>query len=385
MLNSPTLRVGIVGAGFMGNMHAHAYRSLGFYYDPPPAQIELAGVSAQSEASVAKAKSRWGVSFGTTDFRELCQRDEIDIIHVCVPNHLHHDVLMAALEAGKHVYMDKPLARTLVEARAMADAAAQKPNCITQMTFQYRFWPAVMRAKQLIEDGALGRVFSVRAAYLHGGYVDPKRPFSWRLDAEKVGAGGALYDLGSHVIDLTRYLLGEFAEVLHQGHTFIDQRPDRDDPNRLHSVFVDDLSLMLLRLKSGAMGSVESSRVAHGVQDELRFEAHGDKGAIRLNLMQPNFLDYYDGTQAGGDLGGNRGFQQIECVSRYPQPAKWPGPKNTIGWERFQIHAIYSFINQVLAREPATPDIADGAQTQAVLESAIESAHARKWIDVPTL
>ncbi len=376
------LRIGIVGHGFMGKTHAHAYRSLGFYYDPPPAKIKLIGVATQSETSKQRAIEEWGYSFGTTDYRELCAHPDIDLINCCAPNDLHKDVLLCALEHGKHVYMDKPLCLNLDEARQMAECAKHHPSQITQMTFQYRFVPALLRAKQLIDEDKLGRLFSARVCYLHAGYVDPDRPHSWRLDASKSGKGGALFDLGSHVIDLTRHLLGEIDEVFHHPETFINERPLKDDPSQRKPVEVDDISILLVKLKNGAVGTLESSRLATGVQDELRFEAHGDKGAIRFNLMQPNFLEFYDMTSPAGDFGGERGFKAIECVARYPKPASLPGPKNTIGWERFHIHCLYNFINAIVAGKPPQPDIVDGAQTQAVLEAALLSGGSRQWAKV---
>ncbi len=381
-MSIPTLRAGIVGHGFMGKMHAHAYRSLNFYYEPAPAKIVLVGIATRTEASWKNAVESWGYEFGTTDYQELCTRDDIDIINCCTPNANHKDVLLCALENGKHVYMDKPLSRTLDEAKAMAEAAQSKPDCITQMAFQYRFVPAILRAKQLVDSGALGRLFGVRVCYLHAGYIDPKRPYSWRLDEKLSGKGGALFDLGSHVIDLTRYLLGEFEAVHHLGETFIKERPMKEAPNQMMPVKVDDVSIMMLRLKNGAVGTLESSRMATGSQDEIRFEAHGDKGGIRFNLMQPNYLEYYDATQAGGEYGGERGFKQIECVARYPQPAKWPGPKNTIGWERFHVHSIYNFVNAIVNQQPTQPDITDGTKTQAVLEAALQSSEQGDWVEV---
>jgi len=378
-----TLRVGMVGHGFMGKMHGHAYRSLNFYYDPPPATIVLAGVATRTEASWRRAVDEWGYEFGTAGFRELCARDDIDIIDCCTPNNAHKDVLLAALEHGKHVYMDKPLCLSLEEARAMAACAEAHPECITQMTFNYRFVPALLRAKELVEAGALGRVFSVRAAYLHAGYTSPDRPMSWRLDKAVSGRGGALFDLGAHVIDLTRHLLGEFAEVHEHAETFIKERPLKDDPGAKAPVEVDDLSILAFRLEDGGVGTIESSRVATGVQDELRFEAHGDKGAIRFNLMQPNWLEYYDDALPEGALGGDRGFKQIECVARYPKPSKFPGPKNTLGWERAHIHCIRSFVQHVVEGTPAKPDILDGAKTQAIMEAALESREANGWVPVP--
>jgi predicted dehydrogenase len=380
-----TLRVGIVGHGFMGKMHGHAYRSLNFYYDKVPAKVVLAGVATQTEASWRRAVETWGYAFGTTDFRELCVRDDIDVIDCCAPNYAHKDVLIAALGHGKHVYMDKPLCLNLAEAREMTACAVTHPECITQMTFNYRFVPAILRAKELMEAGRLGDLFTARVCYLHAGYVDPNRPAGWRLDVAKSGKGGALFDLGSHVIDLTRYLLGEFAEVAHLSKTFITERPLKDNPAKKVPVEVDDVSILTFRLESGAIGTLESSRLATGVQDEIRFEAHGSKGAIRFNLMQPNFLEFYDATLPEAPYGGERGFKAIECVARYPKPASLPGPKNTIGWERFHVHCLYNFVSHVVEGTPATPDILDGAKTQAVMEAALVSAQSGRWTPVPAV
>jgi predicted dehydrogenase len=369
----------------MGKVHGHAYRSLGFYYDPPPAKVVLAGVATQTAPSWKRAVDEWGYEFGTTDFRELCAREDIDIIDCCAPNYAHKDVLLAALEHGKHVYMDKPLCLDLAEAREMGACAAAHPECITQMTFNYRFVPAILRAKQLVDAGALGRVFSARVCYLHAGYVSPERPITWRLEVAKSGKGGALFDLGSHVIDLTRYLLGDFAEVHNLAETFIKERPLKNDPSKKAAVEVDDISILSFRLKSGAIGTLESSRLAMGVQDEIRFEAHGSKGAIRFNLMQPNYLEFYDGTLPEDTYGGDRGFKAIECVARYPKPASLPGPKNTIGWERFHVHCIHNFVKHVVEGTPASPDILDGAKTQAVMEAALESHRSGTWQRVPEI
>lgn len=380
---APVLRIGMVGYGFMGKTHTHAYRSLGYYYDQVPAEVEFVGVATRTEASWRRAVERDGYRFGTTDYRELCNHADVDVIHVCTPNDSHRDVVLAALEAGKHVYVDKPLATSLAEAREMAAAAAARPDVVTQMTFQNRFIPALQRAKLLVDSDALGDLYSVRAAYLHAGYVDPNRPASWRLDARRSGPGGALFDLGSHVIDLTRWLFGEFRQVQHLGETFIKERPLPDDPSKKAPVEVDDISLLTFRLSSGAIGTLESSRLATGSQDELRVEAHGSKGALRFNLQQPNFLEFYDQTDGSGLYGGNRGFKSIESVQRYPRPARYPGPKTTIGWERFHIASIHHFAGHVATGTRARPDISDGAAVQAVLEAAVQSQrNGGAWTDV---
>ncbi|MDX9752764.1 MAG: Gfo/Idh/MocA family oxidoreductase [bacterium] len=343
------------------------------------------GVAAQSPVTIQKAIADWGYTYSTTDYRELCARPDIDIINCCVPNYLHKDVLLCALEHGKHVYMDKPLCCTLDEARAMAEAGRTHPDSIVQMTFQYRFVPALQRAKQLIEAEALGELFSIRVCYLHAGYVDPQRPFTWRLDVAKSGRGGALFDLGVHAIDLIRFLFGEFTEVFHQGETMITERPLKEDPSVMMPVQVDDVSYLLFRLKNGAVGTLESSRLATGAQDEIRLEAHGSRGAIRFNLMQPNYLEYYDASFPEEVYGGERGYKRIECVARYPAPAALPGPKFAIGWERFHIHSLFTFVQNINNGLHGKPDLQDGVKAQCVLEAALQSGQSKEWTPVQAI
>ena len=217
------LGVGMIGYGFMGKMHSYAYASLPFVYDPPPALVRLVGVCATSEASRSLAMERAGYEFATADYRELLDRPDIRIINVCTPNYLHKDQAIAAIRAGKHVYCDKPLALTAGEAEQMA-ALARESGLTCQVTFQNRFCPAILRARQLVEEGFLGDVISFRAVYLHSGYTDPKRPISWRMQREKSGSG-ALGDLGSHAIDLIRYLTGDFVSVRASLRTLVKERP----------------------------------------------------------------------------------------------------------------------------------------------------------------
>jgi predicted dehydrogenase len=250
------------------------------------------------------------------------------------------------------------------------------------MIFNYRFSPAMMRARQLVEEGFLGRIFSVRAAYLHAGYVDPTRPISWRLDAARSG-GGALFDLGSHVLDLIRFLLGEYESVYAVTETFIKERPLPGKPGERMTVNVDDLALMIVRLANGAVGTFEASRLATGTNDELRLEIHGSEGALRFNLMEPNWLYVYDARQPGEPVGGQRGFKAIETVQRYPAPAVLPGPKFSVGWMRFHIASQYDFIANLVEGRPASPDFVDGLKVQEVMEAGYISAREKRWVSLP--
>ena len=381
-----TLGVGMVGYGFIGKVHAHAYRALPLFYDPLPLQTRLAGVCTTSEASGRKAREQAGFEFATTDYRDLLARDDIHIINVCSPNDNHKSVVLDALRAGKHIYCDKPLALDVSEAEEICALAAATPT-VQQMTFNYRFVPAMMRARQLVEQGFLGDLFQFRAAYLHAGYIDPNRPHSWRLDFARSG-GGAIADLGAHVLDLVRYLVGpgtsvgrggEFATVQADLQTLIRERRDPRTGD-MRAVDVDDIAVAQCRLAGGAMGTVEASRLATGVQDELRLELHGTRGGLKFNLMDANWLDAYDATAPEAPLGGDRGLTRLECVTRYPKPYSLGATKNTVGWLNFHIQSLFDFVNNIALHQegrplPAqSPTFADGLATQRVIAACQQSS-----------
>lgn len=372
-----TLGVGMIGYGFMGKTHTYSYQSLPMIYDPAPARIRLVGIATASDESGRKAIDQAGYEFATRDYRDLLARDDIHIIDVCTPNNLHHDQVIDALRAGKHVYCDKPLAVSLQEAQEMWDAA-QNASGIHQMTFNYRFIPAMLRAKQLIESDALGRIYQFRVAYLHSSYIDVSRPMSWRLDKTR-GGGGAAFDLGSHIIDLVRYLFGDFASVFSTMETFVKDRPVSMGSSDTAPVEVDDVFWMQAKLESGAVGTVEASRLATGSMDEIRIEAHGELGAVRFNSMDPNWLDFYNATLPSGDYGGDRGFKRIECVQQYPRPAALPGPRVSVGWMRYHIASMHDFMTNVVHLTQSSPSIYDGLKVQEVLDAALVSVRSRAW------
>lgn len=372
--------VGMVGYGFIGKMHTYAYKSIPVYYDPPPASIRLVGVCTSKKETADIAVKHGGYEFGTTDYHKLLERDDIHIINCCTPNHLHKDLVIDAIKAGKHVYCDKPLTVSIEDARQIMNIA-EKSNVVHQMTFQYRFIPAIMKAKQLIDEGILGEPMSFRAMYLHAGYVDPNRPMSWRLNIDQGGAG-ALFDLGSHVLDLVRYLLGDCKEIFATTQTFIKDRPISKGSSKRVDVKVDDLAIMFMKMKNGALGTVEASRIATGANDDLKVEIHGKEGAIKFDLMEANWLNVYDNRTVGEPIGGMRGFTRIETVQRYPAPAAFPGPKFMVGWERFHIASMFSFLVNVVNRKPEPPTFYDGFKVQEIMESALTSAKNGHWVGV---
>ena len=392
-----TFGVGMVGYGFIGKVHSHAHLSLPLLYDPLPARTRLVGVCTASEASGRKAQEQAGFEFATTDYQALLERKDIQLIHVCTPNDAHYAVVMDALRAGKHVYCDKPLALSVEQAKEICSLAQSVPT-VKQMTFNYRFVPALMRARELTETGYLGELFGFRVAYLHAGYIDPKRPFSWRTELARSG-GGAIADLGAHIIDLTRHLIGEGSSVARGGEfaslsatlqTLIPERMDSRTGN-LRRVDVDDVAVAQCRLAGGAMGTLEASRMATGVQDELRVELHGSRGGLRFNLMEPNWLDAYDATRPEAPLGGDRGYTRIEAVTRYPKPYALGATKNTVGWLNFHIQSLFDFVSNVAAltegrpTNPLSPTFADGLAAQQVIAACQQSAsQASAWLPVTT-
>jgi len=380
-LSDKEFGVGMVGYGFIGKMHTYAYKSIPVYYDPPPASVRLVGVCTSKKETADRAVKHGGYEFGTTNYHDLLERDDIHIINVCTPNHLHKDVIIDAVKAGKHVYCDKPLTVSVDDARQIV-GAVEKSSVVHQMTFQYRFVPAIIRARQLIDEGILGEPMSFRAMYLHAGYVDPDRPMSWRLDVNQGGAG-ALFDLGSHVLDLVRYLLGDCREIFAMTETYIKQRPIAKGSSERVDVKVDDLAIMFMKMQNGAIGTVEASRIATGANDDLKVEIHGRKGAIKFDLMEANWLNVYDNSVEGEPIGGRRGFTRIETVQRYPAPAAFPGPKFMVGWERFHIASMYSFLVNVTNGKPAPPTFYDGLKIQEVMESALASAKSGRWVKIP--
>ncbi len=378
--NAETYGVGVYGCGFIGRVHAYCHINLPLFYDPPPLNTRLVGVCTSRRETAEEARKKIGFAFGTDDPRELLESDEIDIVHCCAPNHLHRHFLIAAIEADKHIYCDKPLALNAEEAeeiRRVAERTGYSKKF--QMTHQYRYLPATMRARQLIDEGFVGRVFGFRAQYLHSGYIDARRPMSWRLEAEKAGSG-ALGDLGTHALDLIYSLLGPYRAVFAHQETFIPERPNASGGTS--KVNVDDVTVSTVRMQSGALGTVEAWRLATGAEDELRFEIHGSKGALRFNLMEPNWLEVFDADAPSSPMGGDRGWKRVAAVQRYPEPAGFPGPKFSIGWIRAHQHCLYAFLKAIAADHPTAPSLTDAVYIQHVHDAIAESAQGERWTTV---
>lgn len=370
------LGIGVIGFGFMGRTHTYGIKTIPLYYQNLPFIPRLAGVCDVNRAAADKAKAEQGFAFATDSVDELLARDDIHAVTISTPNIYHKQDVIKALKAGKHIYCDKPLATTTAESREIGELV-RDTGLITQMALQYRFFPTTMRAKQLIDEGRIGRVMSFRASYLHSGSVDATKRIGWKQD-KKFGGGGVLLDLGSHVLDLMYALLGEFAEIFAETRIVYPQRPDKS--GTMIDIDADDLILMLVKMPDGGLGTVEASKIATGTNDEMRVEIHGDKGALRFNLMDPNWLEFYDNTLPERALGGDRGFTRIECVQRFEKPGgDFPSSKFSIGWIRAHVHCLYSFLDCVHRNERAKPSFLEGAYIQQVMDAAYKSCHERRW------
>lgn len=360
--------VGVIGMGFMGKTHTFAHTVLPFYYPGLPYRTRLIGACNRSPAAAEAARDALHFEYATTDEDVLLNDPRIQLIHICTPNESHFAQAAKALRAGKHVYCDKPLTVTVEEAEQLA-TLAKESGLTAQVAFQNRFFPSTMRARQLAEEGRLGDILCFRAEYLHSGSVDPDKPMGWKQGE----SGGVLRDLGSHVLDLLYSIVGGFDSVFCTRRVLYPNRPGKD--GQMHPITAEDHVSMILTLPNGASGTVEASKIATGIDDELRVEIHGTKGAIRFNLMQPNTLFFYDQTRPEAVYGGERGFTAVECTARYAPPGNvFPSQKNGVGWIRAHCHSVYTFVDHVYHGEPGSPSFEEGAYIQRVMDAALRSA-----------
>jgi predicted dehydrogenase len=373
------LGIAMIGYGGIGRVHAMAYRDIPFTYGIPANLVNIVGVATTREETAEKAASEISCSIYTANYLELLQRDDVDLIDCCTPNHLHEEIIIAAAKAGKHIYCEKPLAMNVDQAKRMVEAVKQA-NVKTQLTFNFRFFPAIYRAKQLIDSGFLGRVFSFRGRYFRSSYIDASKPLSWRLSKD-ISGGGALHDLGSHILDLIYYLLGPFASVQATMETLIKERPVKAGSSEKGLVDVDDFALINAKLHDGTLGNIEVSRMGTGVNNECLFEIYGEKGAIRFNAEDPSYLEIYDVRDVASPLGGLRGFKKIETVGRY-NGQKAPDATMPTGFVRTHTECQYQFLKAIWENRDGSPNVLDGLHIQEVMEAAVKSSELRHWVDV---
>lgn len=373
------LNVAMIGYGGIGRVHAMAYRNIPFHYGLPADTINIVGVSTTRRETAEKAAREIGCEVWTTDYRELIARNDVHLIDCCVPNHAHEEIVLAAAATGVNVYCEKPLAMNVAEGRRMVQAT-ENAGVKTQMTFNFRFFPAMTRARQLVEDGFLGNVFSFRGRYYRSSYIDYDKPLSWRLSKEIAG-GGALFDLGCHVLDLIYYLMGDFGSVQATLDTLIKQRPVAAGATEKAPVDVDDIALMHIRMADGTLGLAEISRMGTGSTNDLQIEIFGDKGAIRFNAADPSWLEVYDARDAHQPLGGMRGFRRLETVQQH-EGQKSPDGSMPPGFVRAHAECQYQFLKAISEDLPTSPTLADGLRVQEAMEAAVRSSAEGRWVTI---
>lgn len=369
------LRIGLVGYGKMGRAHSQAYATAArfFDHDTVPVFTALCGRD-RSKAEAMAAKFGW--QNVETRWRALVERDDVDLVDVCAPSREHEEISVAAARNGKHVFCEKPLALTAAGAREMLKEVERR-NVKHMITFNYRFVPAVRLARSLIEEGRLGEIYHFRGSFYQDWLANPESLMTWRLRKDEAGSG-ALGDLGAHVVDLARYLLGEIEEVSGTLHTFVDRR--RNEAGEWEDVTVDDAFEALMSFESGASGVIEASRLATGHKCTNRFEINGSEGSLQFDFQQMNELRYYD---AGGDP-AVKGFRTITATvpKVHPYAAHWWGPGHVIGFEETFVHQIDELLSAFEKDRDPNPSFYDGLRCQEVLEAIERSAREKRWIVV---
>jgi len=377
-----TLGVGLIGYAFMGAAHSQAWRTAPHFFDLP-LRPELTVLAGRNQAAVTEAAAKLGWSSTETDWRRVLERDDVDLVDVCTPGDTHAEIAIAALEAGKHVLCEKPLANTVAEAEAMADAAAKAAarGVRSMVGFTYRRVPAIGLARQLVAEGRLGQIRHVRAQYLQDWISDPAAPMSWRLDKQKAGSG-ALGDIGAHIVDLTQHITGQtLTGVSALLETFVKERPLPAAAGSLSgvagegtgTVTVDDAAVFLGRFSGGALASFEATRFALGRKNAIRIEINGSRGSLAFDFEDMNVLHFFDGDEPDETAG----FRRIVVTEPgHPYVGAWWPAGHGLGYEHGFTHQVVDLVNALAADEDPTPSFADGLQVQRVLDAVERSAAA---------
>ena len=380
MTSARPLRVAMIGYGFMGAAHSVGWRQAPHVFDLPR-PVEMTVVVGRNADAVASAAATWGWAESATDWRQVIARDDIDVVDIVTPGDSHAEIAIAALEAGKHVLCEKPLASTVGEAEAMAEAAerARARGIRSMVGFTYRRVPAVTLMRDMIAEGAIGTVQQVRAAYRQDWLVDPQMPLAWRLQKEHAGSG-ALGDIGAHIIDMTQFVTGLGVDgVTGTLETIVKQRPLQAAGSGLSGsagegvgeVTVDDAAIFTGRLSNGALAAFEATRFATGRKNALTIEVSGDRGALAFDLEDLNSLRFYDRTAPDG----RQGFTQILVTEPvHPYVAAWWPAGHMLGYEHGFTHQVVDLVDAIDGGTDPHPSFAEGLAVQRVLDAVERSS-----------
>jgi predicted dehydrogenase len=383
------LNVAMIGGGFMGKAHALAYAAMPMFFWPAPALPVRKVVVDVTDEAAATARDRFGFEEASTDWRQVVARADIDVVDICTPNDSHAEIAIAAAAAGKHVISEKPLARTGAEAKTMLDAV-RAAEVVHMVAFNYRRTPAVALARKYIDEGRIGSVLNFRGTYLQDWSADPDSPLSWRFQ-KAVAGSGTVGDIGTHVIDFARYLVGEIASVNAVTRTWIADRPlqsgtvdklgvgggDRNAPRG--AVDVDDEMITLLKFAGGAVGSIEATRNAYGRNNFLTFEIHGTKGSLAFNYERRDELQVV----FADDPQDARGFRTIYTGPAHPYGGGlWPIPALGIGYGETKIIEAYDLFSAIVNRTLPSPNFEDGYRISLIADAILKSGETGEWTDV---
>ncbi|MEV8019999.1 Gfo/Idh/MocA family oxidoreductase [Streptomyces sp. NPDC086554] len=383
------LGVGMVGYAFMGAAHSQGWRTVGRVFDLPLRPV-LSAVCGRDGGAVRAAADRLGWAAAETDWRALVARDDVDVVDICTPGDSHAEIAIAALDAGKHVLCEKPLANTVEEAEAMAEAAerARARGQVAMVGFNYRRVPALALARQMVADGRLGTLRHVRLTYLQDWLVNTEFPLTWRLRKDRAGSG-ALGDLGAHIVDLAQYLAGEpVTGVSALTETFVRERPLLEGASsgltaeggaRRGTVTVDDAAVFTGRFPSGALAAFEATRFAAGRKNALRLELNGSEGSLAFDLERLNELSFHDHTEPAT----SSGFRRILVTEPgHPYLEAWWPPGHGLGYEHTFVHQARDLVHAIVEGGVAEPSFADGLGVQRVL-AAVEESAAKNSVFTP--
>lgn len=384
MSERPLIGVAVVGHAFMGAVHSHAWRTVGHVGDPP-ARVRRVALAGRDAARASSAAADLGWEEGVSDWRCLLTRDDIDVIDILTPGDSHAEIAVAALDAGKHVLCEKPLAKTVAEAEEMTAAAerAAARGVRSMVAFNYRQVPAVAFARQLVQTGRLGQIRQARALYLQDWIVDPAFPLTWRLQADRAGSG-ALGDIGSHIVDAVQFVTGQrLLGVCGTTETFIKQRPlgqggggglaATASGSEMGEVTVDDAAVFFGRGDGGALMTFEATRMATGRKNAMRFELNGSTGSVAFDFERMNELEFYDGS----DPAVEGGFRRVLVTeAEHPGVGNWWPPGHGLGYDHAFVHELQEFLGAIVERRNPSPSFADGLQVQRVLDAVQRSSQA---------
>jgi len=372
------INVGIVGTKFMGRAHSHAFIDVPHFFDLPYQPV-MRAACGRDTAGLEQFARQFGWHSTETDWKNLVRREDVDLVDICTSNVTHMAIAVAAAKNGKHILCEKPIALNADEARRMLDAA-NEAGVRHMVAFNYRRAPAIALAKQMIDQGKLGRIYHFNAVYYQDWLVDPNFHWVWRHDI-KEGGSGAHGDMNAHIVDLARFLIGEVEAVSGAQEIFIKERP-LEDGSGIGQVTADDSTYFLARFREGALGSFLCSRFATGRKNFLRLEIFGSEGALGFNLERLNELEYY----SRADPASEQGFRTIYVTeSTHPYVNAWWPPGHILGWEHTFIHEVRDFLVAIDSRAAVHPDFYDGVRCQQVLDAVVKSALDGKWVKVPEM